>query len=211
MRLNDSYFFFIGLSFGSFFLLCLRYYRGKNKLGFILKFLFLSLFGIFTSKNIYLLNRSEFNGIFGGYVFFGFLIPFFLIWIFNKNQRMIEFFRVIAINLPIAHSIGRVGCYFNNCCGGRIFKFPVAIIEALFLFFLHVYLLKKANRENLFQIYLINYCIFRFVIEFFRNDPIRGMFFGFSTSQLISIGMLILIFVQLIFFEQKIQERKVQI
>ncbi len=45
--------------------------------------------------------------------------------------------------------------------------------------------------------YLIGYGIERFILEFFRYDSIRGIFFGLSTSQWISI---ILIPIGILFF-----------
>ena len=40
------------------------------------------------------------------------------------------------------------------------------------------------------RIYLVTYGIFRFVMEFFRGDEIRGIFFELSTAQWISVGIL---------------------
>ncbi len=64
---------------------------------------------------------------------------------------------------------------------------------AVFLF-LYFYLTKKASfRGQLALVYLILYSMMRFLIEFFRADP-RGGWSGLSTSQWISILMVIMAF-----------------
>ena len=50
------------------------------------------------------------------------------------------------------------------------------------------YLLKKGRlKGRLFALYLLLYAVFRFVIEYFRGDEYRGFVLGLSTSQFISI------------------------
>ena len=72
--------------------------------------------------------------------------------------------------------------------------FPVQLFEAAFLFliFLTLCLLyrKFIHVEGLFvTLYLSMYSVTRFVLEFFRYDAIRGVYFGLSTSQWISIAL----------------------
>ena len=38
-------------------------------------------------------------------------------------------------------------------------------------------------------IYMLIYPVVRFILEFFRGDEIRGIWFGLSTSQWISIAL----------------------
>jgi phosphatidylglycerol:prolipoprotein diacylglycerol transferase len=40
-------------------------------------------------------------------------------------------------------------------------------------------------------LYLVLYAVGRFIIEYFRGDEARGFLFGLSTSQFISIFMMI--------------------
>ncbi|MEE0610986.1 MAG: prolipoprotein diacylglyceryl transferase family protein, partial [Oscillospiraceae bacterium] len=56
------------------------------------------------------------------------------------------------------------------------------------IFVLLLYHLKKRVRGSaLTAIYLLSYGVLRFVLEFFRGDSYRGMLYGLSLSQYISI------------------------
>lgn len=86
---------------------------------------------------------------------------------------------------------------------------PVQMIEVLFEAALFVALaviafhrrallssgkpLRKAPRESVavIDIYLVAYAVFRFILEFYRGDSVRGIFFGLSTSQWIGIFIII--------------------
>ncbi len=91
--------------------------------------------------------------------------------------------------IPLFHSFGRVGCYFAGCCGGNFF-IPIQLVEASFNLILFISLLLyqryKEIKEKVLEIYLLSYAIFRFMIEFLREDSIRGIYL-FSTSQWISL------------------------
>jgi phosphatidylglycerol:prolipoprotein diacylglycerol transferase len=52
---------------------------------------------------------------------------------------------------------------------------------------LFIYGRNKRKSGRVIGVYLIFYSIARFIIEFFRGDVIRGVFFGISTSQWISL------------------------
>jgi phosphatidylglycerol:prolipoprotein diacylglycerol transferase len=65
-----------------------------------------------------------------------------------------------------------------------------------FLIFTALLLLRrsKAFDGQLFWLYALLYAVLRYVIELFRGDAIRGLYFGssISTSQIIALGMFIL-------------------
>jgi len=48
---------------------------------------------------------------------------------------------------------------------------------------------KRQFRGQVILVVAVLYGIWRFLIEYVRDDPERGFYFGFSTSQLISIGL----------------------
>ncbi|MBX3270795.1 MAG: prolipoprotein diacylglyceryl transferase [Sandaracinaceae bacterium] len=48
---------------------------------------------------------------------------------------------------------------------------------------------KRAFRGQVILVVAVLYGVWRFLIEYVRDDPERGFFFGFSTSQLISIAL----------------------
>lgn len=69
--------------------------------------------------------------------------------------------------------------------------FPVQLIEAgaeaaIFVLLL-CHLKKRVRGSELTAIYLLSYGVLRFVLEFFRGDSYRGMLYGLSLSQYISI------------------------
>ncbi len=122
---------------------------------------------------------------------------------------------MIAPGIALGHVIGRFGCLMAGCCYGRPTDVPWAITfhnpvatanvgtplqiplhptqmydagaEALIL----VFLLVSERRGRPFAgrtiwLYMLLYAISRFIIEFYRGDE-RGMIFGVSTSQFVSL------------------------
>ncbi len=83
----------------------------------------------------------------------------------------------------------------------EIRRFPVQLLEAIIEFIIFIILLKieKKRKYNLTIIYLITYAIVRFFDEFLRGDNIRGIWYmGLSTSQYISIVVLLFLLVYLL-------------
>jgi len=71
--------------------------------------------------------------------------------------------------------------------------YPTQLFEAfadfiIFGILLYVYLRKKKFDGQVFALYLLLYSVARFIIEFFRGDIERGVYFNFlSTSQIICV------------------------
>lgn len=153
----------------------------------------------------------------GGFVFYGGLIGGILgIFIYAK-QFKIEFKQLllsIVPVIPLVHSIGRIGCLFAGCCYGKKYEgigsitfhnsliapnniplFPTQIVECicnLLIFSILTITYKKfIGTYKTVGLYCILYSIVRFSLEFFRGDLIRGIYLGLSTSQWISILLLI--------------------
>ena len=154
----------------------------------------------------------------GGFVFYGGLIGgIFGLFIYSK-QFKISFKSLCLILVPViplVHSIGRIGCLCAGCCYGMEYHgfgaitfhnsllapndiplFPMQIVESICLLIIFVILLLTYKRllgtYKTIGLYCILYGIVRFVLEFFRGDLIRGIFFGLSTSQWISIAIIII-------------------
>ncbi len=77
-------------------------------------------------------------------------------------------------------------------------RLPVQLFESAFNFLLFALLLvlflrekKEERRGRLIYLYLPAYAVFRFVIEFFRGDAVRGGFGPFSFSQIVSLLILV--------------------
>ena len=146
-----------------------------------------------------------------GIVFYGGML-FFLLSVHLSIRRFVLFKRasswgLTALIVPLFHGFARIGCYFGRCCYGvvcagalcaRFFehRLPVQLIESGFNFLLFVALLllyfyRKRSRGKLVRLYLWSYASFRFLIEFFRDDALRGGFGPLSFSQWVSLIILL--------------------
>ena len=150
----------------------------------------------------------------GGIVFYGGLIGVIIglltmSHILHKNSAFL--LDEISISFPLFHSIARIGCLLGGCCYGipwtwgvrmvespDIIRFPVQIAESICNLGIFVLLTirakKKGERTGSFFLYMGLYAICRFILEFYRGDPDRGVWsLGLSTSQFISLYILIVI------------------
>lgn len=132
----------------------------------------------------------------------------------KKGWNTISVLDLLIPSLPLAQGFGRIGCFLAGCCYGRVTSLPIGvefhnslfapanvhihptqIYSSVFDFMLAFFLLWYDRRERkngrLFSIYLIIYSIGRFLIEYLRDDP-RGGVFIFSTSQFISLFIVII-------------------
>ena len=150
--------------------------------------------------------------LFGGSVFYGGLPGGMLtgfLYIKIKKMPVALYADIMASTVPLFHFFGRIGCFLSGCCYGIPFKngivyhaavvesangiarFPVQLLEAGLngcLFFLLLYLFQKQyGKGKLFAVYMLQYSMIRFGLEFLRGDEYRGFLWGLSTSQWISI------------------------
>ncbi|MBQ8435911.1 MAG: prolipoprotein diacylglyceryl transferase [Oscillospiraceae bacterium] len=173
-------------------------------------------FDLIDWNNIFKL--SYFNQLMsGGFVFYGGLVGggifIFLAGKIHKIKVMFYLKQCIFI-LPLIHGFGRIGCFMAGCCYGipydgifavtfpensfavsGISLFPIQLVEAIMLlliFAIILFLQLKIKYEYTIESYLISYSIIRFILENYRYDIHRGIFFGLSTSQWISIGIFLL-------------------
>ena len=155
---------------------------------------------------------NAFVGVFGGSVFYGGLIGGMIsagIAIKAKKYPADLITDVAAPSVALFHAFGRIGCFLGGCCYGiesdfgfvfthslnesanGVRRLPVQLFESGFEFILFavlsILLRKEKLKGRLFSLYLVLYGIFRFIIEYFRGDTYRGFIFGISTSQFISI------------------------
>lgn len=158
-----------------------------------------------------------------GFVFYGGLISG-LLFVFAAGKihkiNSMEYIRNYVFLVPFVHSFGRIGCFFAGCCYGIPYQgigavvfpeesyapsgislFPVQLVEAGCLMILScviLFLQMKKSWYYTIETYLIAYAILRFVLEKYRFDDARGYFAGFSTSQWISIFLLVIAFFSVI-------------
>lgn len=155
---------------------------------------------------------------FGGGVFYGGFIGMFIalpVYLKIKKIANAGYVKdVAAVCVPLFHAFGRIGCFLGGCCYGvessfgftvyhndlnpainGVRRFPTPLLEAacnLLIFFILYLLLKKGKvRNHVVLIYMLLYPATRFFIEFLRGDEVRGFIGPLSTSQWISVILLV--------------------
>ncbi len=171
---------------------------------------------LFQATYNYIDNPEAGFNLGGGITFIGGLIGgagtfLILYFIFRKRftTRLVDFISFAPCCILVAHAFGRIGCFFAGCCYGKptdsflgvqfpgmAYKVhPTQLYEAVFLFALLatcLFLVLKKNFKHNLSVYLIAYGIFRFCIEFLRDDKRGELTGGISPSQFWSIAMVVL-------------------
>jgi phosphatidylglycerol:prolipoprotein diacylglycerol transferase len=145
------------------------------------------------------------GGLIGGIVVF---MTGYAIFRNKLGIRLIDSLSLIPCAILIGHSFGRVGCFFAGCCYGKptdsfigvlfpghtVPVHPTQLYEASFLLIMFivcsVLLLKFKFRHNM-SVYLVGYGIFRFLLEFVRDDDRGQLVAGISPSQFWSLLMIV--------------------
>lgn len=174
----------------------------------------------FPGEIKYLLTSG---GTFYGGLIFG---AVFAVWFIRRHRLSYrQLGDIAAPALALGHFFGRLGCFAAGCCWGReAVRFPLAVtftsvkantltgvplyiplyptqlFEAAlnlgnFLFLMVLYK-KRKFKGQVIAMYMLNYSVIRFFVEYFRGDPDRGYIFGgmdhpwssLSSPQLISIA-----------------------
>lgn len=124
--------------------------------------------------------------------------------------RLRNYLPVFVPVFPLIHALGRVGCFCAGCCYGReaswgiafsnspfapngVPLIPVQLMEAAAEVLIALVLLRYAAARpspwRLLGAYGILYAPVRFVLEFLRGDEVRGLLWGLSTSQWLSLAV----------------------
>lgn len=152
-----------------------------------------------------------------GFVVYGGIIGGILSgWLYCRSKKINfwKYFDLVMPSVALAQGFGRIGCLLAGCCYGRetnsIFSItfqnsdfapnhvaliPTQIYSSV-LDFLHfgilLYIARHKKKDGqVAACYLIFYSIGRFGLEFFRGDLIRGSVGMLSTSQFISLFILV--------------------
>ena len=131
--------------------------------------------------------------LYGDMVYYGGLYGALISGRLLVKQKFIslEMYKTYLIcSIPLFHAISRCGCFFSGCCYGKIFgniQIPVQLLESMceLIIFLIIYFMDEKN--NKLAYYLVLYGIARFFLEFLRGDIERGIIYGISISQWLSI------------------------
>ncbi len=160
---------------------------------------------------------------FGGIVFYGGLLGGVAgAWWYSKRAHfsLCEYLDVVAPAIPLFHTFGRIGCFASGCCYGiecewgfyhshalvslanGVKRFPVQLLEAglnlllsVVIYVLFCYFWQKWRAGSFIRIYFASYALIRFFDEFLRGDTYRGIWLGLSTSQWISLGIIVFLIV----------------
>jgi phosphatidylglycerol:prolipoprotein diacylglycerol transferase len=162
-----------------------------------------------------------FGWLFGEMVFYGGLLGGIAAAFLFCRSFKIPFMQTadtLAPAIPLGHAFGRIGCLLGGCCYGMqvssenpfavvyrenlvaapggIPLLAVPVIEGtgnlIIAAIVFVFGVKKERKSgNVIALYGILYGLWRFIIEFFRGDLMRGVYGGISTSQFISMGIIV--------------------
>lgn len=163
--------------------------------------------------------------IFSGGTFYGGLIfgALYATWFIRRHKWDFRLMGdIVGPSVALAHFFGRMGCFMAGCCWGReahdcaiavkfenmntstgvphgVLLYPVQLIESLLnllnFFVLMLLSRRKTFNGQIFAVYIFNYALIRYSVEFLRGDPDRGYVFGnwehpfssLSVPQLISL------------------------
>jgi phosphatidylglycerol:prolipoprotein diacylglycerol transferase len=115
---------------------------------------------------------------------------------------------LIAPYIALGQAIGRIGCFLNGCCYGRVIekgiavtfpqetamRIPTQLYSSMLLMVIFMVLIAIREKRRfdgcVFIMYVLLYAVFRFCMDFLRGDDL-AVLFGIRLSQVISIGMFI--------------------
>ncbi len=210
--------------------LCLFGAVGAILVGYYSAVLFQAIYNI-PKYGEFQINSSTgatfYGGLIGGAAFF--LLLYFVAGkiLFKESREHINNFFVVAnIAAPciaIAHGFGRIGCLMAGCCHGKVTEawygiymsgvgkkvVPIQLFEAIVLFLLFalfVYRVIKGKRYNL-SVYMAVYGVWRFFIEYARDDYRGYTFVDFLTPSQLT-ALLMIIGAAAVFFVERYFERK---
>jgi phosphatidylglycerol:prolipoprotein diacylglycerol transferase len=156
------------------------------------------------------------GGTFYGGLIFG---AVFAVWFIRRHRLSYrQLGDIAAPALALGHFFGRLGCFAAGCCWGReAAHFPLAVtftslkassltgvplytplyptqlFEAalnLCNFLVLMVLYKKRKfKGQVIAVYMLNYSVIRFAVEYFRGDPDRGYIIGDMDKPLASLSL----------------------
>jgi len=170
-------------------------------------------FDYFRSQPRELLSLVRAGGVFYGGLLAALAVGLWLVRRYQLHPWIVA--DLVAPGIALGHVVGRLGCLMAGCCYGRPTDVPWAITftdpaaaanvgtpigtplhptqlydagaELLIMAFL--LLTERRGRPfpgRTFWLYMLLYAISRYIVEIYRGDE-RGMVFGLSTSQFVSV------------------------
>ena len=144
----------------------------------------------------------------GGLVFYGGLLGALAalwVWSVYKEFRIGRVFDLTAPVFMVGIGIGRLGCFLNGCCAGKATTLPWGVLfpgtagrvhptqlydsAAMFTLATIAFVVEPwlKHEGQLIGFCLVEYTVFRFLIEYLRVNPVYA---GLSSAQWISLPLL---------------------
>ncbi len=164
----------------------------------------------------------------GGYTFYGAMMGALVSMILFSRYARVSFRHYADMATPataLGLGIGRIGCFAAGCCWGKPTHVPWAVTYShvdsfcpwrgvplhptqlyesagafVLALFLHWFWRRRQYEGQVLFVGLVGYAVLRILVEIFRGDDYRGLFFGglLSYSQALSLFFLALGFVGLL-------------
>jgi phosphatidylglycerol:prolipoprotein diacylglycerol transferase len=185
----------------------------------------------YLSHPIEMLHSLRSAGVFYGGL--GLAVAASLIYVRRHRLPLGKVADLAAPALSLGQGIGRLGCFFAGCCYGKACDLPWAVTfsdpraaeltgvplgtalhptqlyHAAADFVILAVTARQMRRRTfdgqVFWTYLLLYSVLRALVEIWRGDTVRGVFFdgSLSTSQLISIPVAVLSIVMLVVLSRR--------
>jgi phosphatidylglycerol---prolipoprotein diacylglyceryl transferase len=166
---------------------------------------------IFYSPRTFITDPLEILKIWhGGMSFHGALIAVVLTMIYMARKRKLSFWKLgdtVAAPMALTLGFGRIANFLNGELVGTVTnvpwcmqfpgfdgcRHPSQLYEAFYSFVLAGVLFWQSRKKHqegfVFVLFVFLYGVFRFVFNFFRDDP---RLFGISTGQYLSLAMILI-------------------
>lgn len=172
------------------------------------------LFYVLMNIGYYIANPLEIiNLTKGGLVWYGGFLLGILVGILFVKKNNISFWDgadLFAPFIALAQSIGRIGCFLNGCCYGKlapdnyllgvifphesVSRHPTQIYESVALLILFLVLRRwqgsRHFKGEIFLVYAILYSLSRFLLESLRGDNLN-ILSNLTVSQVVSAAILL--------------------
>jgi len=175
-------------------------------------------------------GATFYGGLIGGAGFF--LVLYFLLGhfrFFETGEHKTGFFTMAdcaCCSIVLAHGIGRLGCLFAGCCHGARTEawfgitmqhlgykvIPTQLFESIFLLLLFAFLLLRVLDKQTYclPIYMVCYGIWRFLVEYLRDDYRGTTFVSFLTPSQLTAILMVVAGVLLFVFQRSMIHRAAQ-
>lgn len=187
-------------------------------------FLGARFFYVFQNFSYYLSAPLKIFAVWeGGLVFYGGAIAAFAGVALLSRKKRWSFWRILDFVVPyvaLTHAFGRVGCFLNGYCYGKVCDLPWAVhfpellrpvhpaqlYEAVFDLVLFVFLLRRRKRSRFdgeaTLLYFLLYGFGRYMIEFVREPG--WAWWGLTCNQWLSAGIIIAAFLTFQYRKRKV-------